>query len=612
MIYDLRVRRLPCLLLLAAAGCAGVPREAIVRAQDERAEASPALLEAARSRSAATRISALLAMARVQSPRYADAAAERLGDRRARVREAAAWTLGQLAAKPEALRPLLAASRSGPRAAAYEALGRAGQASDEPALAAGLRDPIPAVREKAALALFRLRFRGAVPEFSTATLRALRVAFSDPDPVVRRHAVYPFSRFAEPRLADALAAQCGEESDLWGALFSCRALGLIGRPAPWEELVAVIGPGDPLLRQEAVKSLGLLGRADYLPDSVFVDPSPHVRAAAADALAAAGDRKLAYKLDAVEEEGSVLVRAAVSRAYVKLKSPEQARRRLEKDAQDARWWVRSRAYLGLGELGLATATARGLLDADPRVAAAAVEALPPEEARRFLPGALASTATPVEVLGAAVEAAGKRPRAEYAEPLRRAYAGPTAERYPELADDVKRVYELLVSTLSLAAPPLPERVQAAAAPSPWLAARPPRATVTLATEKGEFDVQLAAAEAPIHAAAFLDGVRRGVYDGTTWHRVVSGFVVQGGDPRGSGWGDCGFSLRDEINRLPFDRGVLGMPKAGKDTGGCQLFITLVPTPHLDGRYTAFGRVTRGLEVVDRLEPGDAILKTTIR
>ena len=148
--------------------------------------------------------------------------------------------------------------------------------------------------------------------------------------------------------------------------------------------------------------------------------------------------------------------------------------------------------------------------------------------------------------------------------------------------------------------------------APDMGETPAPAAVVLETEKGEIELSLAAAEAPAHAAAFLRSVSTGLYDGLTWHRVVSNFVVQGGDPRGSGWGDAGFSLRDEISSLRFDRGALGMPKAGKDTGGCQLFIMQAPAPHLDGRYTVFGRVTRGMEAVDRLEPGDRILKARVR
>ncbi|OGR47740.1 MAG: hypothetical protein A2X40_00055 [Elusimicrobia bacterium GWC2_65_9] len=133
------------------------------------------------------------------------------------------------------------------------------------------------------------------------------------------------------------------------------------------------------------------------------------------------------------------------------------------------------------------------------------------------------------------------------------------------------------------------------------------------TEKGSFTIALAAAaDAGTHAAAFAESVKKGFYDGLTWHRVVTAFVVQGGDPRGSGWGDAGWRLADEVNRTPFLRGTVGMPKAGKDTGGCQLFVSLVPTPHLDGRYTAFGRVISGLEVLDRLEPGDRILRASLK
>jgi len=113
--------------------------------------------------------------------------------------------------------------------------------------------------------------------------------------------------------------------------------------------------------------------------------------------------------------------------------------------------------------------------------------------------------------------------------------------------------------------------------------------------------------APVHVAAFLERVDVAFYDGLIWHRVVPNFVIQGGDPRGDGWGSDDETLRDEINPLRYMRGSVGMPKAGKDTGGCQLFITHVPTPHLDGNYTIFGQVVLGLEVIDAIEVGDEIL-----
>ena len=113
-------------------------------------------------------------------------------------------------------------------------------------------------------------------------------------------------------------------------------------------------------------------------------------------------------------------------------------------------------------------------------------------------------------------------------------------------------------------------------------------------------------------ASFVKLVRDGFYDGLIWHRVVSNFVIQGGDPRGDGWGGAGYTLRDEINTERYVRGTVGMPKAGKDTGGGQIFITHVPTPHLDGNYTIFGRVVSGMDVVDRIEVGDRIVRAELK
>ena len=534
-------------------------------------------------------------------------------------RENAVWALGQRVPSEQnaqQVRPQLRAPEPGLRAAAFEALGKAGGAEDEASLAAGLRDPEPAVRGQAALALFRLRFRDRIPAFSTGSLHALRVAFSDPVGEVRWRAVYPFSRYAEPALKDALSEECGYDEDRWARLFACRAVGLIGKGAPWEELVPRQTHPDPLLRVEAVKALGLEGQTAYLAEGAFADDSPHVRAAVAEALAAAGDRKDAFKLDAIEEtDNSVMVRAAVSLAFVKLKPRAQAERRLAQDALDPRWWARSRAYLGLARLGASSETLRvGLLDADPRVRAATLDALQerPELAREVLPKVLAEADASVEVAGSAIELAGKVPSADYLPGLRQLSAGPLSARYPELAGDAAEAYKTIVSKLGLSAPALAPAASSAAPTSAWDAARPKPTSVVLATEKGEVEIALAVKEAPAHAAAFIDGVKKGVYDGSTWHRVVSNFVVQGGDPRGSGWGDCGWTIREEFNRLPFDRGAVGTPTAGPDTGGCQLFITLVPTPHLDGRYTVFGTVTRGMEVVDKLEPGDKIVHAALK
>ncbi|MFQ5869788.1 MAG: peptidylprolyl isomerase, partial [Candidatus Zixiibacteriota bacterium] len=95
------------------------------------------------------------------------------------------------------------------------------------------------------------------------------------------------------------------------------------------------------------------------------------------------------------------------------------------------------------------------------------------------------------------------------------------------------------------------------------------------------------------------------------HRVVPNFVIQGGCPRGDGWGGPGYTVREEINKLGFERGTIGMATSGKDTGGSQFFICHSRQPHLDGRYTAFGRVVSGMEVVNEITVGDVIEKVEI-
>jgi cyclophilin family peptidyl-prolyl cis-trans isomerase len=134
----------------------------------------------------------------------------------------------------------------------------------------------------------------------------------------------------------------------------------------------------------------------------------------------------------------------------------------------------------------------------------------------------------------------------------------------------------------------------------------------LVTNKGEIWIELFKEEAPTHVLNFIQLARSGVYNKLTFHRVVSNFVVQGLDPRGDGWGFNNIHLRDEINRRKYLRGYVGMPNSGRDTGGCQIFITHVPTPHLDGNYTVFGRVIEGMTVVDAIEEGDVVFRINIK
>jgi cyclophilin family peptidyl-prolyl cis-trans isomerase len=131
------------------------------------------------------------------------------------------------------------------------------------------------------------------------------------------------------------------------------------------------------------------------------------------------------------------------------------------------------------------------------------------------------------------------------------------------------------------------------------------------TEKGTIEIELAVLDAPITVTNFMTLARKGFFNGVAIHRVVPDFVVQDGDPRGDGEGGPGYTIRDEINQRPYLRGTVGMALAGKDTGGSQYFITHSPQPHLDGRYTVFGSVVNGMDVVDRITQWDVIRQVRI-
>jgi cyclophilin family peptidyl-prolyl cis-trans isomerase/HEAT repeat protein len=136
--------------------------------------------------------------------------------------------------------------------------------------------------------------------------------------------------------------------------------------------------------------------------------------------------------------------------------------------------------------------------------------------------------------------------------------------------------------------------------------------VTFKTTKGTFTVRLDKENAHFTVLAFFKLVKHKFYNGLMFHRVVPDFVIQGGDPRGDGWGGPGFTIRSEWGMEDFERGSVGMASSGKDTEGCQFFITHIPTPHLDGRYTRFASVSTGMDVVDNIQVGDKILSVEIK
>jgi len=140
-------------------------------------------------------------------------------------------------------------------------------------------------------------------------------------------------------------------------------------------------------------------------------------------------------------------------------------------------------------------------------------------------------------------------------------------------------------------------------------------TVTIDTTKGPIRLALFADQTPITAANFVNLSRRGYYDGVKFHRVINDFMIQGGDPTGTGRGGPGYQFADECTpNLKHDSpGVLSMANAGPGTNGSQFFITHVPTPHLNGKHTVFGKVIgpEDMAVVNSIAQGDSIKTVTI-
>jgi peptidyl-prolyl cis-trans isomerase B (cyclophilin B) len=138
-------------------------------------------------------------------------------------------------------------------------------------------------------------------------------------------------------------------------------------------------------------------------------------------------------------------------------------------------------------------------------------------------------------------------------------------------------------------------------------------TATISTDRGDIVVELAPQQAPKTVNNFVFLARQGFYDGVTFHRVINNFMIQGGDPTGTGRGGPGYKFEDETkgNPLRHERGVISMANAGPNTNGSQFFITHAPQPHLDGKHTVFGKVTSGLDVVDAIKQGDKMVKVTI-
>jgi cyclophilin family peptidyl-prolyl cis-trans isomerase/HEAT repeat protein len=358
-----------------------------------------------------------------------------------------------------------------------------------------------------------------------------------------------------------------------------------------DRIVPLVGHAEAWVRAAALQALARMDREDLALVLSGLDPDPSwmVRAGLAAGLGQAADERGVALLFGMLKDDDARVYPAVLEALIEARGPDAADT-LARYLQHPDFAVRAAAAKGLADLKAAGRSAA--------LAASYRASLPDADldARLEQVGALAvqKDAAAQETLVEAARSDPSRVVRERAIAALRALGAQAPAPGPDAID--RPVFDY-------------REAMAPYDPRPDVPLYTPRAI--LHTRHGPIEIHLNVIEAPLTSASFMDLARRGFYNGLTFHRVVPGFVVQGGDPRGDGNGGPGYTLRCEIGERPYGRGTVGMALSGKDTGGSQFFITHTPTPHLDGGYTVFGWVAEGMDVVDRIRPGDVIERVEI-
>ena len=638
-----------------AAGPAAVGPRALV-------PASTADLEAlALDPEPAIRRRALLAIGRVGSPDGLRTLVPALTDPDESVRATAAFALGLLATK-DAIDPLVAALKDPSlqvRGRAAEALGLIGDRATAPAVAdaAGCRTAITGLEpddeewpktpeiELCRLALFALVRLG---DFDALA----RVAQDEQGQPVSRWwpVAYALQRIGDARAAPALLA-LASSSGVYTPAFAIRGLASIKdhRVVPIAKAIAAQADADVRLRTAAIRALGQVGAADAvqaLTTLIFNSSTPrNLALEAVTALSTAGDREVfGTMLDLLTDPWPAMRAAAITGA-AKL-DPEGFVLVISTFDRDADWSVRVAIANALGALPAdrATPALQDLAnDDDVRVRGPALEALArveaPDLTKRLFDALEAPDfvvrATAARLMGerrpegggprlsaafargesdashvartAAIEALAKYGGDEALTTLRKALADrdwPVRLRAADLLRELGQA-DAVASRPALVRQPL-EIFESQRLLRPDYS---PHAFIEL--PQGTIEIELNVVDAPLTSLTFIELARAGFFNGLRVHRLVPNFVIQAGDPRGDGEGGPGYTIRDELSTLPYLRGTVGMALDGRDTAGSQFFITVSPQPHLDGKYTVFGKVVNGFDLLDRVQLWDVIQRVRI-
>ena len=438
---------------------------------------------------------------------------------------------------------------------------------------------------------------------------ALLMLLQGPGAMSRAFAARGLGVVKEPRAIAPLVALVGKADEPTAVrIQAARALGLLGAEQAIDPLTSALTTAniDPNFRLEAVLALGQIGAprlADLFVD-LLTETWPPMRAAALSGLARADQDTLLTAISGLDPDPHWSVRAALATALGTLDA-DRAEPRLTVMLDDPDQRVISavlNALVAVKASSAETSLIARLGAEDPVVRQASAAGLARVKARAAVAPLVnayeRAEKDPTYIVRAAILAALVELDAKAAQPLletsaERSATGRFASARLSLlkaldpAADVSRI-----RPAPAAGPPELNDLKALIAP-------PVSPMAYIDTEKGMIQIELAVLDAPRAVANFVSLARRNFLGATPVHRVVPDFVVQDGDPRGDGEGGPGYTIRDEINQRPYLRGTVGIALDWEDTGGSQFFITHSPQPHLDGRYTVFGRVVSGMEVVDR-------------
>jgi HEAT repeat protein/cyclophilin family peptidyl-prolyl cis-trans isomerase len=617
------------------------PQDVIARLEYQRSLGDGTLTGYLKDGDPLVRARAALALARIQDPATIPALAEALSDDDASVRRVVAFALGQSgSASAESHLVLRLSVEQDPvvAGALIDALGKVGREDGSAALTGALDRPEADCRARAATALGLLGRREIADETADMALIDHVKEFDDE---VRWRVFYALARRKPAAALNVLIMGLGDRSPLARA-YAARGLGDLGQELGLFPLMGVLADEDWRVVVNAERSLGALGRVQAVEPLLALTSSQneHIALEATRALGKlGGPRATGYLKEGLNAE-NWRTKAECARALAEADTSE-ATTYLIPVLKSAEPRVRAACAEGLGTAGdtLALATLERLVveEKDPLVLVAAVTGLSQNKKADLAPlRQILSQTDDLAVAATLATAFGERRDTESVHGLVALYG--RFPGYGDVSPDVE-VLEALgkikdreaVGLLQKALDDPRKQVVEKAAwaleqitgddysnrvpinsrfegePDFRYARKIAGSKVLLDTEKGKILIELLVDQAPLTAANFARLVEQGYFNGLTFHRVVPDFVIQDGCPRGDGWGGPGYRIPCEYNEVKYGRGTVGMALAGKDTGGSQFFITHSPQPHLDGKYTVFGQVQSGMDVVDRIQVGDRIL-----